>query len=147
MAKKSKFSKAITRDHAKARDTLGKAVGIHDEAVLDEPEKFLQNPRSGYKAPVDRLVNSKFEDAPSGPVSGDDIAKMRNSRTELDPIPRRGRYDDEEGYSTLYRSYDDANEGGYPIRPNMLTPSKSAIRANVVAPPDRGSDPARRPGV
>lgn len=131
---KPKFSRAITREHAKARDTLGKAVHIDEEAVLDEPEKFLQHPRNGYKAPVDRLVNSKFE-AFSGPVSGDDIAKMRNSRTELDSNPRRSKYDDPEGYVSLYRGYDDASEGEYPIRPNM------------VAPPDRGSNPARRPGV
>lgn len=147
MAKKSKFSRAITREHAKARDTLGKAVHIDDEAVLDEPEKFLQHPRNGYKAPVDKLVNSRFEDAPHGPVSGDDIAKMRNSRTELDSSPRRGNYDDPEGYTTLYRGYDDANEGGYSIRPNMLNPNKPAIRANVATPQDRGSDPARRAGV
>jgi hypothetical protein len=134
MSKKSKFSTAITREHAKARDTLGKSVDIHDEAVLDNPDKFFQHPRSGYSSSMDRLVNSRFVDAPEGPVSGDDIAKMRNSRTEFGK--NKSTYDDPEGHITLYRKFDDADERGtYSIGPNM------------VAPPDRANDKSRRPSM
>jgi hypothetical protein len=132
---KPEFGQAYTRKHAKARDTLGKAVVKEYEAVLDDPEKFLQHPKQGRKAPVDRLVNSKFEDAPEGPISGDDIAKMRNSRIEF--YPGRSKHDDPEGYSTLYRNHDDMFEGS----------GQFSVKPNMVAPPNRAHDESRRPDM
>jgi hypothetical protein len=119
--------------YAHKKDTSGSinsGIDYHNQkktALLDEPGNFLDLEEHG--AMVDRpakKLNEQHLDGFDHPVSGDDIAKMKNSRIAMKPIMKH--------WVDVRQDLDHYEDRRREAR-------------NAETPPDRGSDPARRPGV
>jgi len=132
---------ALTREEALARDTLGQSIAVENELVLDNPEMFLNE--SGHRSIADTSIQEldrrHREHGAEFPMSGDDIGKMEGLETGFPYAKYESPYlRDNRLHGTVFRDFDeDKNRVGYVVRP----------KAEVRTPPDRGSDPARRPGV
>jgi hypothetical protein len=135
---------ALTREEALARDTLGQSIDIESELVLDNPEMFLNEGghRSIADTSIQELDRRHRESGAEFPMSGDDIGKMEGLETKF-PY---GKYESpylygSDHYGTVFRDFDEnKNRVGLSVMPKRGY-------SRVDAPPDRGSDPARRPGV
>jgi hypothetical protein len=133
--------KALTREEALARDTLGQAIDINGELVLDNPEMFLSEGghRSIADTSIQELDRRHRESGAEFPMSGDDIGKMEGLETGFPAADYESPYmHGSPNYGTAFRDFDESKDRvGYVVRP----------KPEVRAPRDRGSDPSRRPGV
>jgi len=135
---------ALTKEEARARDTLGQSIDIDTELVLDNPEMFLNEGghRSIADTSIQELDRRHREHGAEFPMSGNDIGKMEGLETGFPYAKYENPYmHGSPNHGTAFRDFDeDKGRVGYTV-----TPKRGYSR--VDAPQDRGSDPARRPGV
>lgn len=86
MAKKEDWKKPRFSSYANKKHESAEAVAYHDQknvALLDDSANFYQSPN--YATMVDRPAKELNEGYGEYPVSGDDLAKMRDKRIPTTP--------------------------------------------------------------